>query len=557
MTDDDKQQQQQQQQQQKQQEKEEIQELLTFFDNTTASSQPAVLSVDTLLHNLSTTCSPKKIFESIVPHIFHKDPKHQQAAETLFVSIISHKPLWLSDAATVMLSYVRSLTQEKGLDSSDSGIKEESSRMIHCIIFYPSTLKLMISQMSHTSVSIADLFSTTLETLCLLQPDEITDTVLDMLSSTLSSTSSSSLSSPMAMPDDATLMIRYYTLYFKIISAPTIKNNVNAKYQNVLMKPFLKALENDQDPLLQMGLLEILEQTSSMREDFFQNWCEPELDRALLKMVGQQVVPTQQHPCKKVQIQSTGSGIGGSGGDFHPFCSGAALRLLAIREHYQFLDRNDFVQVLMDYGGRNASAGEVEKIGFIDGITTFCCHFDNSDDNSNRNSNVDLILQNQELLNEWLTLRMGQSKLKAVVMNSVARVLEVKELLHSSRLELYQMIGKVNDVGRGEDTTQIIMQYVKGQVVELRLAAYGILTAVANVRMGAHMLMKFGGFFEFLCNRNLEIVKEGKELKYGLVMAVWNSEVKGLLADDIVRALEQVVLDGPFYVKQVRDVALE
>lgn len=547
MTDDDKQQQ---QQQQDQEEEEEIQELLTFFDDTTASSQPAVLSVDTLLHNLSTTCSPKKIFESIVPHIFHKDPKHQQAAETLFVSIISHKPLWLSDAATVMLSYVRSLTQEKGLDSSG----------IHCII-YPSTLKLMISQMSHTSVSIADLFSTTLETLCLLQPDEITDTVLDMISSTLSSTSSSSsLSSPMTVPDDATLMIRYYTLYFKIISAPTIKNNVKDKYQNVLMKPFLSALENDQDPLLQMGLLEILEQTSVMREDFFQNWYEPELDRALLKMVGQQVVPTQQHPGKKVQIQSTGSGIGGSGGDFHPFCSGAALRLLAIREHYQFLDRNDFVQVLMDYGGRNAGGkggGEVEKIGFIDGITTFCCHFDNSDDNSNRNSNVDLILQNQELLNEWLTLRMGQSKLKAVVMNSVARVLEVKELLYSSRLELYQMIGKVNDVGRGEDTTQIIMQYVKGQVVELRLAAYGILTAVANVRMGAHMLMKFGGFFEFLCNRNLEIVKEGKELKYGLVMAIWNSEVKGLLADDIVRALEQVVLDGPFYVKQVRDVALE
>jgi hypothetical protein len=60
-----------------------------------------------------------------------------------------------------------------------------------------------------------------------------------------------------------------------------------------------------------------------------------------------------------------------------------------------------------------------------------------------------------------------------------------------------------------------------------------------------------------LCNRNLEIVKEGKELKYGLVKAIWNSEVRGLLTGDIVRALEQIVLDGAFYVKQVRDVALE
>jgi hypothetical protein len=281
-------------------------------------------------------------------------------------------------------------------------------------------------------------------------------------------------------------------------------------------------------------------------------------------MVGGQIQQDMDQGESQVQIQF--------GGGLDPFCSGAALRLLATRE--QQLDRNDFVQALM-YFGRHMN-GEVEKIGFVDGITTFCCHVEVANRNKVQEassgeeeaiaiavaalaepSNLDLVLQNQELLNEWLTLRMAQSKLKAVVMISVARVLQVKELLHSSRLELYQMIGKVNDVGGGEDTTQIVMQYVKGQVVELRLAAYEIFTAVAKLHTGAHMLMKFGGFFEFLCNRNLEIVKEGKELKYGLVKAIWNSEVRGLLADDIVRALEQIVLDGPFYVKQVRDVALE
>lgn len=530
---------------QQQQQHQEVQELLTFFD--TASPQP-ILSVDTLLQNFSATSSPKSIFDSIVPHIFHKDPKHQEAAETLFVGIISHKPLWLLDAATAMRSYARSLV-ENGLDSKQA-----------CIIIYPSTLKLMIDQLSHSNVSIADVFATVVETLCLFQPD-LTGTVLDLLC-------------PIPV-NDATLMIRYYTLCFKII--PTA--SAAATNHPLLMKPFLSALQNDQDPLLQISLLEILQQIGDWRDDdFLENWYEPELDRALLKMVGQNVQVIQQQGEKaRVQIQ-----YGGDGG-LDPFCSGAALRLLAMR--HQHLDQNDYVQVLM-YFGRNMN-GEVEKIGFVDGITTFCCchvvvRNDHKKDalslsssasvatttttttsiNEGGNvaaepSNLDLVLQNQELLNDWLTLRMGQSKLKAVVMNSVARVLQVKELLHSSRLELYEMIGKVNDVGGGEDTTQIVMQHAKGQVVELRLAAYEILTAVAKVHMGAHVLMKFGGFFEFLCNRNLEIVKEGKELKYGLVKAVWNSEVKGLLADDIARALEQVVLDGPFYVKQVRDVAVE
>jgi Proteasome non-ATPase 26S subunit. len=543
------------QQQQQQQQQQEVQELLTFFDTT--SPQP-ILSVDTLLQNLSATSSPKSIFDSIVPHIFHKDPKHQEAAETLFVGIISHKPLWLLDAATAMRSYVKSLV-ENGLDSKQA-----------CISIYPSTLKLMIDQLSHSNVSIADVFTTVMEILCLFQPD-VTGTVLDLLC-------------PIPV-NDATLMIRYYTLCFKII--PTAA--AAATTYPLLMKPFLSALQNDQDPLLQISLLEILQQIGDWRDDgFLENWYEPELDCALLKMVGQNVQVIQQQGEKaRGQIQYGSGGVGG--GDLDPFCSGAALRLLAMR--HQHLDRKDYVQVLI-YFGRKMN-GEVEKIGFVDGITTFCCcchvvvrngHkkdallssssssaavaakptttttttcINEGGDVTTEPSNLDLVLQNQELLNDWLTLRMGQSKLKAVVMNSVARVLQVKELLHSSRLELYQMIGKVNDVGGGEDTTQIVMQHAKGQVVELRLAAYEILTAVAKVHMGAHVLMKFGGFFEFLCNRNLEIVKEGKELKYGLVKAIWNSEVKGLLADDIARALEQVVLDGPFYVKQVRDVAVE
>ena len=215
--------------------------------------------------------------------------------------------------------------------------------------------------------------------------------------------------------------------------------------------------------------------------------------------------------------------------------------------------------------------GEIEKIGFIDGISTFC---EGECESSERK--LEMVLENQELLEEWMTLRRGQSKLKAVVMSSVATVimqgLELELELeseqgaqrdasgrnasHATKLELFKKIGTVNDVGGGQDSTEIVMKYVMGQIVELRLAAYELLTAVANIHMGANTLMRFGGFFEFLCNRNLEIVREGKLLKYELVKAVVKSDVMGLLADGIVKMLKQVVADGPFFVKSVREVVM-
>eukprot|EP01083_Nonionella_stella_P205085 747173_1 len=202
-------------------------------------------------------------------------------------------------------------------------------------------------------------------------------------------------------------------------------------------------------------------------------------------------------------------------------------------------------------------SGEVEKIGFVDGISTYICCQKN---NANASNALKAVLGDRELLEEWLHLRMGQSKLKVVVMNSISKVL-LSNLVQNSEgqslcMSLYQSIGDINDVGAGHSTTEIIMEYVKSQLVELRLGVYELLTAVAKNDKGAHELMRYGGFFEFLCNRNLEIVKEGKELKFDLVKAIVHSEVIGLLASEVVEKLEQVIEDGPYYVKDNRHVAL-
>ena len=511
------------------------------FDNISASSS-ASLDVEALLSKQS----PASLIASIIPHLFHTDAGHRSAAERLLTSILSYKPSvstsaspspsinvsMLSITTASILSFIQTLTPSTEFNISNS------------------TLQLMVNQLTHSTISIADNISNAIQSLTSIRPPLITD-ILELIQPIIKK--------------DATVMIRCYALIFQIIPSDFMNCNENTLYEDI-MQPLMDGLANEDDALLQMSLLEILETTGQNTEEgrgrtqeLIQNWDNTNLDKILLRMVG--------YPK----------------GDLHPFCAGAALRILAIKggrvhvyvhvhshsdslmEEDPFMTGEEFVKVLLHFG-RNMN-GEIEKIGFIDGIATFC---------KLSEEKLEMVLENQELLEEWLNLRRGQSKLKAVVMSSVSNVLmggleleqqqeqvqvqaqaqDARKRSHAIKLKLFQMIGTANDVGRGQDSSELIMEYVKGQVVELRLAAYELLTGVARINMGSHMLMQFGGFFEFLCNRNLEVVKEGKVLKYALVNAVVESDVAGLLAEDIVKMLEQVVADGPFFVKQVRDVAL-
>jgi hypothetical protein len=51
--------------------------------------------------------------------------------------------------------------------------------------------------------------------------------------------------------------------------------------------------------------------------------------------------------------------------------------------------------------------------------------------------------------------------------------------------------------------------------------------------------------------REAEKIKEGREAKYSVVDTILKGEVKGLLADDIVRKLDQYLKEGPHYVKTI------
>ena len=509
---------------------------LASFDETSSSlTSLSAQDVEALLSKQS----PSSLIASIIPHVFHTDTVHQSAAERLLTSVLSHKPSLLLVTSTSILSFSKTLTPSTEFNVSSF------------------TLQLILKQLTHQTVSIADTFSQVIQILASIRPPLISK-ILEVIQPLLK--------------QDATVITRCYALIFQIITngyIDTCMEDIStATLFTDVMQPFMDGIANENDPLLQMSLLDIVETTTtggsgsgSGRQDFIQNWNNPKLDKILLHMVGFGVPKGQS--------------------ELHPFCAGAALRILAVRAgrgrvqplQQSFMTQEEFVQVLVHYG--RSMNGEIEKIGFIDGITTFCeceCECECEYESTSSETKLEMVLKNQELLEEWLTLRRGQSKVKAIVMSSVAKVImqglklefeqevqrdaRVRNASHATKLELFKKIGTVNDVGGGQDSAEIVMKYVMGQIVELRLAAYELLTAVANINVGASMLMRFGGFFEFLCNRNLEIVREGKLLKYELVKAVVKSDVMGLLADGTAKMLKQVAADGPFFVKAVREVVM-
>ncbi len=449
--------------------------------------------------SVETIISSDALLTELTPLLF--DANHHQAAYDLLLLILQSKPKKSETVASSILSYIQSLQLSDDFLLSDA------------------LLKLLASQLHSPVVSLATQSSHALQRLCHIRPPTIDRLVKQ-----------DGILLPIPDAKDSTVMIRYYTLIANMLSSQKdltsyINGNGADNVKGSLFHNLLKGLENDSDPLLQLSLLEVLEQADPL---FLQNeaWDGTSLDFVLNSMTGN-----------------------GKSKELHPFGAGAALRLLALRKGTSSTEQ---FYALLENFAKNMS-GEIEKIGFIDGLATFCTN----------DESLNLILTKYNegsglLLDEWLNLRGGQSKLKAVVLNSVAQVLKRQTLSHDLRLGLFKTIGAVNDVGSGADSIEVVMTYVKSKVVELRFGAYELLTAVAGVKLGSHTLMRYGGFYEFCCNRNSEVVKEGKELKFGLVKALVRSDVKGLLSDEVVSRLEQVVKDGPYYVEgNKRDVALE
>mmetsp|Transcript_6187 Transcript_6187/g.13926 ORF Transcript_6187/g.13926 Transcript_6187/m.13926 type:complete len:123 (+) Transcript_6187:854-1222(+) len=116
-------------------------------------------------------------------------------------------------------------------------------------------------------------------------------------------------------------------------------------------------------------------------------------------------------------------------------------------------------------------------------------------------------------------------------------------------MRLYSCLGQTNN---GRDATELVIELARSPLVETRLGAYATMAAFAKRGPGAQILMSHGGFYEFLINREAEDTKDGKEAKFAIVESILQCDARGLLADNIVQALEKYQQQGPFYVQAQR-----
>jgi 26S proteasome non-ATPase regulatory subunit 5 len=116
-------------------------------------------------------------------------------------------------------------------------------------------------------------------------------------------------------------------------------------------------------------------------------------------------------------------------------------------------------------------------------------------------------------------------------------------------MKLFRQLGSKNS----KDSTELLVDMAKAPIPETRLAAYNLMRAVAKrVSTGSQVLLSHPEFYKFLISREGETTKEGKEAKFAIVKAVYESPAKGLLADDIIKTLERILQQGPYHVEPIK-----
>jgi hypothetical protein len=311
-------------------------------------------------------------------------------------------------------------------------------------------------------------------------------------------------------------------------------------------------IQSKDDPLLQISLLDIMEQFVKFKPMHMERarWLfQDALLQPVLKWAG-------------------GGGTDEEGASPDPVLGGTALRVLAAlcqfaHQHPELYGDTvrSFHRALHNFcSSSESNPTEIDRLALIDAISSFA---------SSTSIALELVLNDPIMAKAWLSLAVAQPKLKSAVLMSVTLVFHPEEhamevdsstnsatstndrnnSMQSSWMKLYTALGFHN---RGIDTTELLLQIARSPLPETRLSVYALMEAVAKyLTTGGQVLLINGDFYPFLMNRDLESTFEGRQAKYQVVQAIVQSSAKGLLAEEIVRALETYVAQGPHYVKQV------
>ena len=104
----------------------------------------------------------------------------------------------------------------------------------------------------------------------------------------------------------------------------------------------------------------------------------------------------------------------------------------------------------------------------------------------------------------------------------------------------------------------LLMSIAKQPFADLRHAALKVMLSMAHYEWGQREMVAYGGFLEYLLDRQTEPDKEGKELKYGIVHVMVESPCAEEVCGNVdFLKLRKFNREGPFYYTVDSSVATE
>lgn len=431
------------------------------------------------------------------------------------------------DASTYLKPISRCVKKEAKLRATSEKVMTVSPAFLHVIV----------SQLKGTDVEVSSNATEALVDCCQKLGSPLAEQALDLLTNSWKEAWENMVNDKISA---STICDRCATA---VVELAVINDSIMdlAKSSGAL-SILLELVNYDRDPLLQMVVMELVEKLANQQPMHPQR----------AQWLGSDAV-------LQPLLQMTGATEGGNEAD--PINGGAALRVLAAicrlgqRDASLFAQHQNnslmgFHKAIHNFHLHGSGGGELDRLTLIDAISSFA---------SASPEALELVLQDPESRENWLSLSVAQPKLKGAILNSIAMVIDPEpeqdsngDTLANNKPSNELALRLFSHVGAPKDSTELVLGLAKSPLPETRLGAYNLLRAVAQTDTGSQVLLAHPDFFGWLISREGEPTMEGREGKYDVVQAVLNSPVKGLLAEDIVKKLEKIVLQGAHYVEPLK-----
>lgn len=254
------------------------------------------------------------------------------------------------------------------------------------------------------------------------------------------------------------------------------------------------------------------------------------------------------------------TGGGGGGGD-DPILSAGALAVLSevfsqtmhasaeILEDPSFapshLDASFLARILHAITHKFETLDDSGRLSALHAIANFACTSPES---------LRMVVDDADTVDKWLGLvNTAKMEIKAACLHSVARVLESHVTAASStqdvKLRLLESLGRIKD----QPVVTYLVAIARQPMDEMRHAAMDVLRAIAKAGgWGLELLYMSrssasSGFKSFLENRATEHCKDGRDVKYDIMLAIAANPSFSLLQEEIKSHISRMLNEGPYF----------